>query len=143
MNNEVATVNTISVIHAKSIGDITVTVRDRNHLANVATFRLKVSELTHIHSLEAEKEVNRDEWGSIYVIGRNYAHETFTQCSHHSFSMSVPSVNIDLERKVNYFESLSFLHFHQSRLIQEALYPTSLLKGRYYDIVDSYSRYVR
>jgi hypothetical protein len=60
INHEVATINSISVLHAKAIGDVMVTVRDRNHLANLAIFRLKVSELTEIQSLEAQKEVNRD-----------------------------------------------------------------------------------
>ena len=48
------------MLHAKSVGDTIVTVRDRNHLVNNVTFRLKVSDLSEIHSLEAEKEVNRD-----------------------------------------------------------------------------------
>lgn len=60
INNEVATVSSIYVLHARAVGDITVTIRDRNHLSNTVTFRLKVSELVEVHSLEAEKELNRD-----------------------------------------------------------------------------------
>ena len=70
------------------------TIRDRNHLSNNMTFRLKVSDLSEIHSLEAEKEVNRDEWGKFYIIGRSSAHETFTQCTSPSFMLTVPSVNL-------------------------------------------------
>ena len=33
-------------MHAKVVGDVNVTVRDRNHMINSAVFRLKVSELT-------------------------------------------------------------------------------------------------
>lgn len=51
INHEVATVSNINLLQAKSVGDLTVTVRDRNHLANSAIFRLKVSELTEIQSL--------------------------------------------------------------------------------------------
>lgn len=43
INHEVATINSVSILHAKAVGDVIVTIRDRNHLANLAIFRLKVS----------------------------------------------------------------------------------------------------
>ena len=87
------------------------TIRDRNHLSNNVTFRLKVSDLSEIHSLEAEKEVNRDEWGKLYIIGRSSAHETFTQCRTPSFIFSVPESNLDFDSKVNQLDELKFLQY--------------------------------
>ena len=119
------------MIHAKSVGDIEVTIRDRNHLANNATFRLKVSELAQIHSLEADKELNRDEWGNLYVIGRSPTLEVFTQCSSASFTLTVPETNLDFDKKVNHHESLRLLQYTPSTLVKEALASTSLLGGKH------------
>ena len=107
------------------------TIRDRNHLANNATFRLKVSELTQINSLEADKELNRDEWGNLYVIGRSPTHEVFTQCTSTSITLTVPETNLDFDKKVNHHESLRLLQYSPSKIVQEALGATSLLRGKH------------
>jgi hypothetical protein len=130
------------VIHAKQVGDIEVTIRDRNHLANNATFRLKVSELTQINSLEADKELNRDEWGNLYLIGRSPTLEVFTQCNSASFTLTVPETNLDLDKKVNHQESLRLLQFNPSTFVQEALAATSLLGGKHDELVGLYKGYV-
>lgn len=51
INSEIASVSREYAIHARTVGETIVTVRDRNHLDNSFTFRLKVSEITEVYSL--------------------------------------------------------------------------------------------
>jgi hypothetical protein len=73
-SNEAATVSSLGVIACKQPGEANITVNDRHHSANKVQIRLKVSNYASIRSLEQQKEVNRDEWGTFYLIARNSAH---------------------------------------------------------------------
>ncbi len=86
--------------------------------------------MTEIQSLQAEKEVNKDEWGNVYLIGRSDRHEIFTQCNHYAFNMKVPSANIDFDKKINQIQAVSYLRNHRSQLVREAISATSQLKGK-------------
>ena len=91
VNSEVAAISSLGMIMSKQVGETQITVSDRSHAANRAVVRLKVSTYATVRSLEQQKEVNRDEWASFYLIGRNSVGETFTQCLHSAFSLSLPA----------------------------------------------------
>lgn len=76
--------------------------------------------------------MNRDEWGYLYIIAKNSAHETFTQCHQAQFSISVPSSKLDIDKKVNFPEAIIYLQYHHSEFVQAAIQPTSLLKGKHH-----------
>jgi hypothetical protein len=44
-----------------------------------------------VRSLEQQKEVNRDDWASFFLIGQSAVGETFTQCLHSPFLVSLPA----------------------------------------------------
>lgn len=71
VSNEAAVISSLGVVVCKQVGEAKITVVDRSYPANHAVIDLKVSTIASIKSLEQYKEVNRDEWGSFYVIGRN------------------------------------------------------------------------
>jgi hypothetical protein len=91
VSNEAAVISSLGVLVCKQAGEAEIVVADRSHAANRAVIRLRVSNYASIRSLEQQKEVNRDEWGWLYVVGRNNAQETFTQCLHSTFSLSLPA----------------------------------------------------
>lgn len=61
-------------------GETTITVSDRRDPKNKASIRLKVSNMHSIRDIEEQKEVNKDEWGNFYIIGRSSTGETYSQC---------------------------------------------------------------
>lgn len=134
-SNDVATVSSLGVIACKQPGEANITITDRHHSANKLQIHLKVSNYASVKSLEQQKEVNRDEWGIFYLIGRNSAQETFTQCLHSTFSLSIPAHKLEIDKKVSFSDAIKFLSEQSSRLVQEALEPTSLLKGKGYKIL--------
>lgn len=142
VNSEAAVVSSLGVLMCKQLGEAEITVADRSHAANKAVIRLKVSSYVSVRNLEQQKEVNREEWGWLYLIGRSSSLETFTQCLHSVFSLSLPAHKLETDKKASFSEAVKFLADHSSRLVQEALEPTSLLKGKGEEVIQSFSSYV-
>jgi hypothetical protein len=71
VNNEVGLINSLGVLVCKQVGLAQITVVDRSHPANKAIINLKVSTYASIKSLEQQKEVNKDQWGYFYIMGRS------------------------------------------------------------------------
>jgi hypothetical protein len=71
VSNEIGLISSQGVLACKQVGEANITIIDRSHSANRAIVHLRVSNLISINNLEQQKEVNKDEWGYFYIIGKN------------------------------------------------------------------------
>jgi hypothetical protein len=117
-----AVISTSGVINSKKEGTGKIFVIDKRVPRNKLTLELVVSSVNSLSPLEAHKELNLNEYGPVFTVGKTKNYEQYTKCTEQNIMLETSHLPI--------FETANEPFFAASiRILEAKMAQSSVVKG--------------
>jgi hypothetical protein len=139
-----AVISTSGVINSKKEGTGKIVVIDKRVPRNKLTLELVVSSVNSLSPLEAHKELNVNEFGPVFTVGKTKNYEQYTKCTEQNIMLETSHLPIfETVNEPSFAASIGILEAKmvQSSVVKGALMKNALFPLGIQDFISKFSLY--